>query len=170
MPQSGEIASCREKRLAWHVNCFMVRVMLNAAHLNSESAPEVGGEPRSSYIRELRQAPRKPKKRGGRVNYSAKAKAPTLELQGRVVAVLASARRGLTIRELAEELGISRQHALYHFKRAIAAGDIKGELEACARNGGLQYRAWHPQALAMHYLPPRQTLAERVAMFLASAA
>jgi hypothetical protein len=143
--------------------------MLTTAHLNNDAAPDGAVFPRQSHIREL--APPKParnRRRRGASQWSTASKTFTLEMQGRVVAALAAATRGMSLRELAAELGttlkgrpVSRQLALYHVKKAVAGGLISLVLEPCARNGQLQYRAWDRGAMARHYARAL-TLAERI--------
>lgn len=120
-----------------------------------------------SDIRELRPRRRgaaKPRARG-RVNWQSESTARTLDFQDRLVAVLERATGGFSVRELGAELGVTRQHALYHVKKAVASGRITMLLEPCEFNGGLQFRVWHPRPLARHFartLP----LAERVDIFM----
>lgn len=120
----------------------------------------------SSDIRELRPArQRAPAARRGRANWLSRSTARTQDFQDRLVAALAGARCGFSVRELGEELGVSRQHALYHVKKAVAAGRITMILEPCERNGGLQFRCWNQAQLARRFartLP----MAERVDIFL----
>lgn len=142
--------------------------MLNVAHVNNDPAPDGAVHPRQSHIRELAPPKRVRAKRRGASMWRTSDKAFTLELQGRIVAALAAAPKGCTLRELAAELGntlqgrpVSRQLALYHVKKAVAAGLIALVLEPCARNGQLQYRAWDRGAMARHYARTL-TLAERI--------
>jgi hypothetical protein len=142
--------------------------MLIAAHMNNDPTPDGASVPRESHIRELAPAARPKAKRRGGAHWSTANKTFTLEMQGRVVAALAAAPKGATLRELPAELGatlkgrpVSRQLALYHVKKAVAAGLIALVLEPCARNGQLQYRAWDRGAMARHYARAL-TLAERI--------
>lgn len=117
----------------------------------------------ASDIRELR--PRPKSARRGRANWLSRSSGKTLDFQDRVVAALARAVGGFTVRELGEELGVSRQHALYHVKKAVASGRISMLLEPCEANGGLQFRVWSQAQLARRFartLP----MAERVDLFL----
>jgi hypothetical protein len=118
----------------------------------------------SSDIRELRPR-RAPQPRRSRVRWDTRSTPKTVDLQSRVVAALARAVGGFTVRELGEELGVSRQHALYHVKKAVASGRISMLLEPCEANGGLQFRVWSQAQLARRFartLP----MAERVDLFL----
>jgi hypothetical protein len=132
---------------------------------NPQPLPPPPRMPRSD-IRELR--PRRPRAaapRRSRTNWQSRSTAATLDLQDRLVAALAAAGSGFTVRELGEELGVSRQHALYHMKKAVAAGRVTMLLEPCERNGGLQFRCWHPLQLARRFartLP----MSERVDIFM----
>lgn len=148
--------------------------MLNAPHLNNSTSDVSADLPRESHIREL--APTKKSRRRGASQWSTASKTFSLEMQGRVIAALAALPRGATLRELAAELGatlkgrpVSRQLALYHVKKAVAAGLISLVLEPCARNGQLQYRAWDRGAMARHYARTL-TLAERIDLQTARAA
>ena len=88
--------------------------------------------------------------------------------QRELVSLMRAMPKGLTMREIGQWLGMSRQLALYHVKKACAAGLIQMTLEPCERNGGLQYRVWDQVALARHcarWLP----MAERVDLSLAAA-
>lgn len=152
--------------------------MLISPHVNSDPSPMGDVQHRDSHIRELAppQAPAKRRsRRRGAAQWSTASKTFSLELQGRVIAALAAAPKGATLRELAAELGatlkgrpVSRQLALYHVKKAVAAGLIALVLEPCARNGQLQYRAWDRGAMARHYARTL-TLAERIDLQAAAA-
>lgn len=142
--------------------------MLISAHLNNDPAPNGVASSRQSHIRELAPPAKHARRRRGAAQWSTANKAFSLEMRGRVVAALAAAPKGATLRELAAELGatlkgrpVSRQLALYHVKKAVAAGLIALVLEPCARNGQLQYRAWDRGAMARHYARAL-TLAERI--------
>lgn len=95
---------------------------------------------------------RRPRPRG--VNYRAPSKPSTLVKQATMLAVLDRARGGLTVRDLALELGISRQLALYHAKKLAALGAARGAimmLEPSEKRGGLQFRLWSESMLARRY-------------------
>jgi len=115
-----------------------------------------------SDIRELRpRRPRPPTPRRGKANWQSRSTPRTLDFQDRLLDALAGAVKGFSVRELGEELGVSRQHALYHLKKAVAAGRVVMLLEPCESNGGLRFRAWDERQLARKFartLP----LAERV--------
>lgn len=66
----------------------------------------------------------------------------TVCLESRLLAELADAPEGLTMRELGDELGIGRVDAAYHCKRLAANGELHLELEPCDDNAGLRLRAW----------------------------
>jgi hypothetical protein len=161
-----------KKAVARHNSCITVHNMLTTAHTNNDQAYQRDEAPRESHIREL--APR-PKKKAKRSQWATKNKTFTLEMQGRIVGALAALPRGASLRELAAELGVtlkgrpvSRQLAMYHVKKAVAAGLIALVLEPCARNGQLQYRAWDRGAMARHYARTL-TLAERIDLQAAAA-
>lgn len=142
--------------------------MLSEAHFNNDQATISDPPRRDSHIRELRPQPAKRSRQRGGAKWSTANKTFSLEMQGRVIAALAATPRGATLRELAAELGatlkgrpVSRQLALYHVKKAVAAGLISLVLEPCTRNGQLQYRAWDRGAMARHYARTL-TLAERI--------
>jgi hypothetical protein len=101
------------------------------------------------------------------MNWASRSTASTLDRQDVVERVLRAALSGLTVRELAVEVGISRQLALYHVKKLVAAKRIAMMLEPCAINGQLQFRVWHPTTLARHYAS-QLTMAERVDAYLQS--
>lgn len=119
----------------------------------------------ASDIRELKPRPKTPRR--GRANWLSRSSSKTLDFQDRVVAVLQNASKGYTMRELGSELGVSRQHALYHVKKAVAAGRIMMVLQPCEANGGLQFRVWSQAQLARRFARTL-TLAERVDLSLAA--
>jgi hypothetical protein len=115
--------------------------------------------------RELRPRRSAPAHRRGRTNWLSRSTGRTLDFQDQLVAALQGASLGFTVRELGEALGTSRQHALYHVKKAVAAGRIVMLLEPCEANAGLQFRCWNQTQLARRYartLP----MAERVDIFM----
>lgn len=121
----------------------------------------------ASDIRELRPARRQraASPRRGRANWLSRSTARTLDFQDRLVAALARAVGGFSVKELGQELGVSRQHVLYHVKKAVASGRITMLLEPCEANGGLQFRCWNQAQLARRFartLP----MAERVDIFM----
>lgn len=101
------------------------------------------------------------------MNWASRSTARTLDRQDVIERVLQAARSGLTVRELAVEVGVSRQLALYHVKKLVAAKQIAMLLEPCAINGQLQFRVWHPVVLARYYAS-QLTMAERVDAYLQS--
>ena len=57
----------------------------------------------------------------------------------------------MTVRELGDSLGISRQLALYHVKKGVASGELVMLLQPCPNNGGLQFQVWAPTEIARHF-------------------
>jgi DNA-binding transcriptional ArsR family regulator len=90
------------------------------------------------------------KKRAPR-SYASKSTPATLRKQSRIVQILQQLHDGLTVAEVGKALGMSRQLALYHLKKMVAAGLITMVLEPCTENGGVRYRVWDELALAAHY-------------------
>jgi DNA-binding CsgD family transcriptional regulator len=76
------------------------------------------------------------------VNYHGRSSAKTVVLQARVRELLARSHSGFTVSQLGEELGISRQLALYHLKKMVATGQILMVLEPCRENSGVRFRCW----------------------------
>ena len=85
------------------------------------------------------------------VNYAARSTQATLAKQAQIAELLELAGEGLTVREIGNALGISRQLALYHVKKMAASYGCAMLLEPCNINGGLQFKVWNEMALAAHY-------------------
>lgn len=77
----------------------------------------------------------------------------------RILRALSLAQGGLTVRELARALGISRQLALYHVKRLAAHSMLVAQLEPCEANGRVQFRVWDEIQIANHYARKAMVLA-----------
>lgn len=92
------------------------------------------------------------KAKSRRHNYRAASKPSTVERQAEILEWLQLFDEGLTVRELGDALGCSRQLALYHLKKLAASGAIVLQLEQCRQNAGLRFRAWNESALMGHYV------------------
>jgi predicted transcriptional regulator len=75
----------------------------------------------------------------------------TLMLQARIRWLLERADEGFTVRELAGELGISRQLALYHLKKMAATTQLVMVLEPCLESGGLRFRCWNEMRMVVNF-------------------
>lgn len=106
-----------------------------------------------------------PKPRQSRVNWASSSTAPTINKQMQILLALMRAEDGYTVRELAGEVGISRQACLYHVKKLVAQDLITMINEPCDINGQLQFRAWDKSVLARRH-GKCSTLAERIDLFL----
>lgn len=84
-------------------------------------------------------------------NYKTASTPSTIRKQIAIRELLKHAEDGLSVREVAKALGISRQLALYHVKKLAAVYGCVMVLEPCAINGGLQFRVWDEMSLAAHY-------------------
>lgn len=91
------------------------------------------------------QKPRRP-------NYAAKPTARSLKLWAEIGEWLDLFSEGLTVAELSNALGISRQLCLYHVKRRAAQRGLVMVLEPCLDNGGLRYRVWSDHSIMAHYV------------------
>lgn len=82
------------------------------------------------------------KKRG--VKYGTPSLPRTIARHEVMVATLESrlAAGGMTVSELGKALGMSRQLALYHLKKLVAAGRIAMVLEPCPENQKVRFRCW----------------------------
>lgn len=77
------------------------------------------------------------------VNYAAPVtRGRTLMLESKLLAELADATHGLTMRELGDILGCGRVDAAYHCKRLRAAGELTLTMEPCDDNAGIKLVAW----------------------------
>jgi DNA-binding CsgD family transcriptional regulator len=139
--------------------------MFKQSHTNDDTAPETN----RSRVRAPSRAPNPKRPRARQMNWRGTPTKASLAKLERIVSLMRAMGQGLTVREVGLRLGMSRQLALYHVKKAVASGHIQMILEPCDINGGLQYRVWDPLQLARHcarWLP----MAERVSAALASAA
>lgn len=110
-------------------------------------------EPRESYISDILKPParaRRQRKARRTVNWKSSSTPRTLMYQARVRWLLEHSDEGMTIKELAADLGISRQLMLYHVKKMAATGQIVLVFEPCAENGGLRLRTWNHMQLVMN--------------------
>lgn len=85
------------------------------------------------------------------VNYRSASTPATVKKQAAIRNLLALAAEGFTVREIGEALGMSRQLALYHLKKMAATAQVIMVLEPCIGNGGLQYKVWDENALALRF-------------------
>jgi hypothetical protein len=65
--------------------------------------------------------------------------------------LLDHAEEGFTVRELAGELGMSRQLCLYHVKKMAATSQLVMILEPCLESGGLRFRVWNELRMIVNY-------------------
>lgn len=72
------------------------------------------------------------------VNYAGKNRASTDELHSRMFEALALF-PAISVRDLADLVGISRQLCLYHVKKMCAQDRIVAELAPCHGNGGVMF-------------------------------
>lgn len=72
------------------------------------------------------------------VNYAGRNRPATEALHARMFDALAHS-PAITVRELGEQLGISRQLCLYHVKKMVAQDRVIAELAPCHQNGGVQF-------------------------------
>lgn len=122
-------------------------VQVSAMFKSSESGQYFVSE---SFVRDLVD-PKPARRRGPRqTNYRSRSTPATLAKQARIRELLESTPGGLSVAELGQALGISRQLALYHVKKMAAAYGLTMVLEPCLENGGLQYRCWDDMQLAVH--------------------
>jgi DNA-binding CsgD family transcriptional regulator len=121
-----------------------------------------------SFIQELARTARPsarpsapaPRRRARRqVNYRSASRPATIQKQARILALLETTPGGLSVAEIGEALGISRQLALYHVKKLAAALGLVMQLEPCLENGGLQFRCWDERQLARRYARRMQVAA-----------
>lgn len=107
---------------------------------------------RPSYIADILKPPRARRQRKQRrtVNWKSASTPRTLMYQARVRWLLEHSEEGMPVKEMAADLGISRQLMLYHVKKMAATGQIVLVFEPCADNGGLRLRAWNAMQLVMN--------------------
>lgn len=91
--------------------------------------------PAPTPIRAKRRTKRAPRRQ---VNYAAANRPATDRLHDRMFEVMTHS-PAITVRELAEAVGISRQLCLYHVKKMVAHDRIVAELAPCRGNGGVQF-------------------------------
>ncbi len=91
--------------------------------------------------RNRRSAARKP------VNYAGRNRPATDRLHARIAALL-EVHDGLTLRDIGEAMGISRQLARYHVLKMVAHRRLLVIVEPCEGNGGVQYRVYERAAYA----------------------
>lgn len=84
-------------------------------------------------------------------NYRSTNRPATVRKQEMIRLLLAQAHEGLTVREVARAIGVSRQLALYHLKKMAAQYQLVMMLQPCLENGGVQFVCWDEMALAAHY-------------------
>ena len=112
--------------------------------MNHEVAPNM--HTRSSEIREL--APKATKRR--KANYASGDREVSIKRQRLILALLRVSETGtLTIREVCDATGISRQLAHYHLRKLAYRGQIALVLERGGRPGSLTFRVWSVDALQM---------------------
>jgi AraC-like DNA-binding protein len=86
-----------------------------------------------------------------RPNWRSASTPKTITLQARIRAILSHADEGFTVRELAVELGMSRQLCLYHVKKMAATSQLVMILEPCLESGGLRFRVWNELRMIVNY-------------------
>lgn len=98
--------------------------------------------------------PVKAKPRPRPVNYRSASSPATVRKQLAIRELLTSAAagEGVTVRQIAEQLHISRQLALYHVKKLVALGGCVALLGASPENGGVRYLVWDQVRLAEFYI------------------
>lgn len=85
-------------------------------------------------------------------NWTSRSTSATLRKQASIQEWLSVADEGMTVTEIGQVLGISRQLALYHVKKLAAARGLVMVLEPCEGNGGLQYKVWDATLLARSFI------------------
>lgn len=88
---------------------------------------------------------RKPRKRKARVNYGSHNRKPSLVKQARILAVM-HVRKAATMREIADDLGMSVQLVHYHIRKLEYRRVLISTREPNCR-GSLRFRVWLPTAL-----------------------
>lgn len=94
-----------------------------------------------------RRAPKAKRK----TNWRSASTPKTIALQARIRWILEHSDDGLTVRELAAELGMSRQLCLYHVKKMAATAQCIMMLEPCLESGGLRFRCWNEMQMIVNY-------------------
>lgn len=98
-------------------------------------------EPAPAQRKRSRKRARRP------VNYAGRNRPATDRLHARIAALL-EVHDGLTLRDIGEAMGISRQLARYHVLKMVAHKRLLVILEPCEGNGGVQYRVYERAAYA----------------------
>jgi predicted ArsR family transcriptional regulator len=80
-------------------------------------------------------------------NYASANRPATDRLHTRIAALL-EVHDGLTLRDIGEAMGISRQLARYHVLKMVAHRRLVVIVEPCEGNGGVQYRVYERAAYA----------------------
>lgn len=94
-----------------------------------------------------RRATKGKRKAARQPNYASANRGRSSRLQDAILALLAH-HDGMTLRDIGEAVGISRQLARYHVLKLVAHKRLLVILEACEGNGGVQYRVWEHASLA----------------------
>ena len=98
--------------------------------------------------RPRRRTATKPRRKAARqVNYASPNRGRSSRLQDAILALLQH-HDGMTLRDIGDAVGISRQLARYHVLKLVAHKRLLVVLEACEGNGGVQYRVWEHASLA----------------------
>lgn len=103
-------------------------------------------EPVTSHEAPAKRSPRRKKARRP-VNYAGRNRPGTDRLHARIAALL-EVHDGLTLRDIGEAMGISRQLARYHILKMVAHKRLLVILEPCEGNGGVQYRVYERASYA----------------------
>lgn len=113
-----------------------------------------GAPPPPAPAPERPKPPVKAKPRPRQVNYRSSSSPSTVRRQLAIRELLTSraGAEGITVREIAAHLGISRQLALYHVKKLVALGGCVALLGASPENGGVRYLVWDQVRLAEFYV------------------
>lgn len=124
--------------------------------------PKKRGRPRKVPVaapppaptKEQPKPPVKAKPRPRPVNYRSSSSPGTVRKQLAIRELLTSpaGAEGITVREIAAHLGVSRQLALYHVKKLVALGGCVALLGASPENGGVRYLVWDQVRLAEFYV------------------
>lgn len=112
-------------------------------------------KPKGKTVSRIHAAPKARAKKTAKkeVNYAGKNQAKTDALHARILHVLQDIGAGLTVREISEAVGISRQLCLYHVKKMVAHHTpVLAMLEPCDINGGVRYMVWDRMALSVALL------------------
>ena len=107
------------------------------------------GQPSEPVARPEAPAQRKRARKRARrpVNYAGRNRPATDRLHARIAALL-EVHDGLTLRDIGEAMGISRQLARYHILKMVAHRRLLVILEPCEGNGGVQHRVYERAAYA----------------------